>query len=147
MKKLLAVFAVALSFSAVAADQKVSFSYSGIESWGRSYYSCDYAEAQAEKHLEVLGATNVDVRCTGGIEFGQMWPINLTATFDLPVLSGREIAEVVTIKGRRPNPACGLNTKMIKAFLPKFSNVTVVSKRDACFSPDSVYSYELSIVR
>lgn len=147
MKKLFAAVVCALSLSAFAGSEKVSFGYSGIEGWGQSYYSCDYAEAQTEKHLATLGATQVDVRCTGGIEFGRMWPVSVTATFDLPVLSGRNEAEAVTIKGERRNPACGLNVAIIKAILPKFSNVTVLAKNDSCAFASSTYSYDLSIVR
>ena len=147
MKKILCLVALTLSFTAVAFEEKVSFTHFENQGWGYAYYSCDYAESQTEKHLEVLGATNVSVRCNGGIEHGRMWPVSVTATFDAPVLSGREIAEVVKVKGDRRNPSCGLNVAIWKAILPKFSNVTVLSKKDSCSFADTNYSYELSIVR
>jgi hypothetical protein len=147
MKKLIALIAFALSLSAFAHDQKVSFSYSGFEGWGRTFYSCDYVEAQTEEVLELFGATHVDVRCNGGIDFGRMSPVMVTASFDLPVLSGREVAEVVKLKGDSRNPACGLNVTIVKALLPKFSNVSVLKKSDACAFQSSNYSYEFAIVR
>ncbi len=147
MKKLIVLATLALSASAFAADQKVSFSYSGLEGWGRSYYSCDYVEAQTEKVLELFGAQNVEVRCSGGIQWGQAWPVSVTASWDAPALSGREVAETVKLKGDSWNPACGLNVTIVKNLAPKFSNVTIVKKSDSCAFQSSNYSYEFAIVR
>lgn len=146
MKKLI-VLAALLSTSAFAADHSVSFGYSGMEGWGRTYYSCDYVEAQTEKVLELFGAVNADVRCSGGIQYGQAWPVSVTATWDAPALSGREVAETVKLKGDAWNPACGLNVAIVKNLVPKFSNVTIVKKSDSCAFQNSNYSYEFSIVR
>lgn len=147
MKKLFTVLALALCVSAFSADNKVSFGYSGNEGWGTSYYSCDYVEAQTEKVLELFGATDVSVRCSGGIEFGTMWPVSVTATFNSPVLSGRKVAEVVNLKGDNWNPSCGLNVKIVKSLLSSFNNVSVIKKNDSCAFQSSNYSYEFAIVR
>ncbi len=147
MKKLFTVLALALCVSAFSADNKVSFGHSGNEGWGTSYYSCDYVEAQTEKVLELFGATDVSVRCSGGIEFGTMWPVSVTATFNSPVLSGREVAEVVNLKGDNWNPSCGLNVKIVKSLLSSFNNVSVIKKNDSCAFQSSNYSYEFAIVR
>lgn len=147
MKKLFALVALVLSVSAFAADHKVSFSYSGMEGWGRSYYSCDYVEAQTEKVLELFGAQNAEVSCSGGIQWGQAWPVSVTATWDSPALSGREVAEVVKLKGDSWNPSCGINVAIVKNLVSHFSNVTIVKKSDSCAFANSNYSYEFSIVR
>ncbi len=147
MKKLFTVLALVLSVSAFAADNKVSFGYSGHEGWGTSYYSCDYVEAQTEKVLELFGATDVSVQCSGGIQMGTMWPVSVTARFNSPVLSGRDMAEVVKLKGDNWNPACGLNVTIVKSLLPSFKNVSVVKKSDSCAFSNSNYSYEFAIVR
>lgn len=76
-----------------------------------------------------------------------MWPVSVTASFNSPVLSGREIAEVAKVKGDNRNPACGLNVTIVKSLLPSFSNVTVVKKSDSCAFASSNYSYEFAIVR
>lgn len=146
MKKIITLVVLALSVSAYARET-VSFGYSGMEGWGQSYYSCDYVEAQTEKVLEMFGATEVDVRCSGGIEMGQMWPVSVSASFEAPVLVGTEVAQVVKYKGDSWNPACGLNVKIVKSLLPKFSNVTVLKKSDSCAFQRSNYSYEFSIVK
>lgn len=146
MKKLITLVALVLSVSAYARET-VSFGYSGMESWGQTYYSCDYVEAQTEKVLEMFGATEIHVRCSGGIEMGQMWPVSVSASFETPVLVGNEIAQAVKYKGDTWNPSCGLNVKIVKSLLPKFSNVTVVKKSDSCAFRRSNYSYEFSIVK
>lgn len=143
MKTLLAGIVLSLSFSAAA--ESVSFSYSGYEAWGRTYYSCDYVETQTEEVLEVFGATNVRVSCFGGVEYGRMSPVSVTATFELPVLVGA--VERTTIKGDKWNPSCGINVAIVKNLLPAFSNVKVLSKNDRCSSERSNYSYELEIAR
>jgi hypothetical protein len=147
MKNVFFVLALALTGSAFSAENNVSFGHSGYEGWGMSYFSCDYVEAQTEKVLELFGATDVSVRCSGGIEFGSMWPVSVTATFNSPVLSGREVAEVVKLKGDNSNPSCGLNVKIVKSLLPSFNNVSVIKKNDSCAFQSSNYSYEFAIVR
>src|SRR5690606_31684455 len=76
MKKILGLLVLVSSLSAFAAKEKVSINYSGFEGWGRTYYACDYVEYQAESFLKLFGATEIDVRCTGGIQpYGSAWPI------------------------------------------------------------------------
>ncbi len=145
MKKFFALVAIALSFSAIAREE-VSFGYSGMEGWGQTYYSCDYVEAQTEKVLEMFGATNVDVWCTGGIDFGRIWtPISVNASFEAPVLTGAEVATVKKYRGDSWNPSCGINVAIVKALLPKFSNVKVLKKSDSCAFQSSNFSYEFEI--
>jgi hypothetical protein len=147
MKKLIAVITLVLSFSAFAEKKTVSFTYSGIESYGRSYYACDYVEYQTEKMLELFGATQIDVSCSGGIQFGSMWPVSIRATFEAPTLVGNEVAEVKKIEGDFSRPACGLNTTIVKRLLPSFSNVKVVKKSDSCAFASSNYSYTFEIIK
>lgn len=144
MKKLIALAALALSVSSFAAE-KVSFTYSGFEGWGRTYYSCDYVEAQTEKYLELFGATQIDVTCFGGIEFGRMSPVSVSARFEVPALQGNEVATEVKVEGDRFNPSCGINVSIIRNILPKFSNVEVLKKSDSCAFASSNYSYTFSI--
>lgn len=143
MKTLLAGIALSLSFGAFA--ESVSFSYSGMETWGQSFYSCDYVQTQTEHVLEIFGATDVHVNCFGGVEFGRMSPVSVNATFELPILNGA--VERLSIKGDRWTPSCGVNVAIIKNLLPVFTNVTVLSKNDSCMNERSNYSYQLEIAR
>src|SRR5665648_169560 len=114
MKKLFAVLALVVSFSALAGQQKVSFTYSGFEGSNRYFYACDYAEGQTESFLKLFGATEIRVSCFGGIQFGQMSPVTVRATFEAPDMVGNEMATISTVKGDRSNPACGLNTTIVR---------------------------------
>ena len=148
MKKLIAAVLCALSLSAVAATETVKFSHNGIETWGRSYFSCDTVEAQTERALKALGATQINVDCTGGIRPGQMWlPVSVTASFEVAALQGNETAVTKTIKSRPGQESCSMNVLIMKSVLPKFSNVTVLEKRDRCSSPNTRWSYTVSILQ
>lgn len=86
MKKTLVLFVMAVlssvGTSAMAAEATVqavkthnSFDYvvNGRTAMGNQvYYNCDAAEDYIETLLEKVGATNISVRCTGGIDFGQI---------------------------------------------------------------------------
>lgn len=148
MKKFLAILALVSSVSAFAAKEKISIHYSGFEGWGRTYYACDYVEYQAESFLKLFGATQIDVRCTGGIQpYGSAYPISLTATFETPTLVGNEVEVVEKVEGDFRSPACGLNTTIVKKLLPLFSNVKVLKKSDGCGFASSNYSYTFSILK
>lgn len=147
MKKIIALVTLTLSLSSFAAE-KVSFTYNGNEGWGQTFYSCDYAEAQTESYLELFGATEIEVYCFGGISAGTMIsPVSINAKFELPVLNGSEVALITEVKGDNWNPACGINTYIVKKLLPKFSNVAVLSKSDSCAFQSSNYSYKFSITK
>lgn len=144
MKKLTVLFALLMSVSSFAAT--VSFTYFGNEGGRQSYYACDYVESQAVSYLELLGATNVDVSCFGGINPWSVQPVSLKATFDLPEVTGSSV-ETVEIKGDTWNPACGINVRMIKEFLKVFTNVEVLKKSDSCAFANTNYYYKLNIAR
>lgn len=73
MKSILLVLVIAFGASAQMIDaqtmtKKTSFRISSIADFGsRVYYNCDSVENQVESLMERFGATNVSVRCTGGL--------------------------------------------------------------------------------
>lgn len=145
MKSFLFASTLALSFNALAAE--VSFTYFGNEGGRQSYYACSYVEDQALSYLELLGATNIDLRCSGGIQApGWIGPVSLRANFDLPEVTGSGV-ETVEVKGDVWNPACGINVRMMSEFLKVFTNVQVLKKQDACAFASSNYYYKLQIAR
>lgn len=141
MKALLASVVLSLSLSTFA--ESISISYSGMESWGQTYYSCAYVEARTKQVLERLMAYNIRVDCFGGIENGRMSPVSLEASFDVPHDTG--ISGYISLRGDQQNPACGLNVAIINNVLPKFPFVKVVSKDDRCASPRSNYKFDLAL--
>lgn len=136
-----------LLISSSAFATNFSFTYFGNEGGRQSYYACSYVEDQAVSYLELLGATNIDVRCTGGISGGwSVQPVSLRASYDLPVVMGTSV-ESVELKGDSFNPACGLNVRIIKEILKTFSNVEVLKKSDSCAFASSNYYFKLNIAR
>jgi hypothetical protein len=143
MRNTLLLAAMFISGSAFAA--KISFTYFGNEGGRQSYYACSYVEDQTISYLELLGATNIDVSCSGGISSG--WtaqPVGLRASYDLPEVSGSD-SEIVEIKGDSFNTSCGVNVRIIKEVLKTFTNVEVVKKDDSCAFATSNYYYKLKI--
>lgn len=148
MKKLLVLAAMALSLNSFAADVNVSFTHWGNNSGNQSYYACSYVEDQAHMYLDLFGATDVQVNCTGGIQNSwYMQPVSVRASFNLPILSGTELVENVTIKGDAFRPACALNVQMIREFLKVMPHISVIKKSDSCAFFSSNYFFELAIQR
>jgi hypothetical protein len=146
MKKLLALTLCSLSFAAVASET-VSFTHFGNNGGNQSYYACDYAQSQTENFLAVLGAKNIDVSCSGGIQpWGSMQPVSISASFDLPTVVTNAV-ESVEVEGDYSSPACGLNVQIVNTIVKKFSNVKVMKKSDACAFASSNYYYLLNITR
>lgn len=135
-----------LMFSVSAFATTVNFTYFGNEGGRQSYYACSYAEDQTASYLEELGATNIDVRCSGGITNFSVQPVSVRASFDLPVVTGSTV-DVLEFEGDVWSPSCGLNVRIINELLPKFKNVEVVKKSDACAFASSNYYYKLKVTR
>lgn len=146
MKKTALLSALLISTSAFAAN--INFTYFGNEGGRQSYYACDYVEDQTQSYLELLGATNIDVRCSGGIQPSgwSVQPVSIRASYDLPVVTGQSV-ETVEIQGDAFNPACGINVRIMKEALKTFSNVEVLKKQDSCAFASSNYYYKLNIAR
>ncbi len=147
MKKLLSALLVTLSIPSFAAH--FSFTYFGNEGGfgNQNYYACSYVEDQAHMYLEMLGATQVEVRCSGGI--GPGWytgPVNLDATYDLPVVTGAHV-DILEISGDAFNPSCGLNVRILSEILKTTPYVQVLKKDDHCPFADSNYYYTLNVTR
>ena len=146
MKTLFIVMMMSLSLPAFARES-VSFTHFGNNGGNQSYYACDYAQDQTESFLDLVGATNVDVTCSGGIQpWGTAFPVSIRADFDLPMITTSNV-ESVQVDGDTWNPACGLNVQIINSLVVKFPNVKVVRKSDACAFSTSNYSYLLNITR
>lgn len=137
-----------LLFTAGAFAASVNFTYFGNENGRESFYACDYAEGQTEMVLELLGATDIDVRCSGGIQSGgwSMQPVSVRAKYELPEVTGTGV-ETVILKGDTWNPACGLNVRIIKEVLKTFTNVEVVKKSDSCAFATTNYYYKLNVAQ
>lgn len=145
MKVLTLVAALLISASSFAAN--FSFTYFGNEGGRQSYYACDYVQYQTEDYLQLLGATNIDVSCSGGIQSNwNVQPVSIRAKFDLPVVTG-SVVDTVELQGDAFNPACGINVQIISEILKKMTNVSVVKKKDSCAFATTNYYYKLNVAR
>jgi hypothetical protein len=121
----------------------------GMDGFSRNYYSCDFAEAALESHLESLGASNISVSCSGGIEQNWgFWPVNLTASFDIPAATSENHTRSQNSRlssSRFGNSSCYFNTKLLNKLLPLFTNVKVNAKRATCMDSDSRWSYDVTV--
>ena len=143
MKTAALLFALIVSGSVFA--KNISFTYFGNQGGNQSYYACSYVEDQTQSYLELLGATNIDVRCSGGISGGwSMQPVSIRASYDMAEVTGTSV-ELVEIKGDYSNPACGLNVRIIKEILKTLTNVEVLKKDDSCAFVTSNYYFKLNI--
>ena len=150
--RLIAVAALLLAFNAFAVEfTTTTFSHTdtGIDGFSRNYYSCDFAESALESHLEKLGASNISVSCSGGIEYNWgMFPVNLAARFDMPSATpeNHTRSENTRVSSRSfGNSSCNFHTKLLNKLLPLFTNVKVNAKRATCMDNDSRWSYDVTV--
>jgi hypothetical protein len=137
MKSLIAIsilFGAASSF-ACGAEKTVSFGYYNQ----KAMYACSYAENQAKSDLKAMGAVNVQIKCTGGIEAGSPnWmPLEMDITFDQNCSDG----QTVTIKG---NESCDFNVRLMDTLLTQVDHKSV-DKSESCWDASGAYKYNVAL--
>jgi len=142
------IFPLLFSFSVFATEQEVQFTYLGTEEDYEAYYACSYAKEMAEKYLKIMGVTDIEVLCTGGLRGPYDWqdPLKLTASFNYPSVTQSQV-QTVEIKSDYLFTACAMNTRMIKKFIEAIPNISVVEKRDRCGDPKNPFYFKLNIQR
>ncbi len=135
------VFAATSAFATEYASKKLSWSPMTHSGWNRTYYNCDWAEGQVESHLKTLGAQNISVSCSGGIDWNWTSPIFVRAKFDVP--TNGTVSRGVTLSG---SESCSFNTEFLDTVIPMFPGVAVRSRRSVCSGGrlDS-WSYALTV--
>lgn len=137
------LFAVSSAFASEYVTKKMSWSPRTYNGGTVTYYNCQSVESTVESHLEALGALNVSVSCSGGIEMGWTMPAHVSAKFDVSVTSGFGAVREITLKG---SESCHLNTEFLDAAIPMFPGIRVLSKRASCNGGRTDrWSYSLSI--
>lgn len=129
MTVIAALFAVSSAFASEYVSRKLSFSPRMYNGGTVTYYNCDSVENTVESHLESLGAQNVRVSCTGGIEMGWNTPAHVSASFDVLVPEIDAPSRGASLSGR---DSCSLNVEFLDAAIPLFPGVKVLSKRSSC---------------
>ncbi|MBY0517623.1 MAG: hypothetical protein K2P81_11975 [Bacteriovoracaceae bacterium] len=147
--RLISLLALVFCFQA-AAFETVRFNYTdfGNDGFSRNYYSCSFAEATLESHLETLGASNISVNCFGGIESWGVSPVSLSATFDVPTATAANHTRANAVKIQSSNrfeQSCFFNTKLLKELVKVFPNVENRSTRQSCFDNSSRWSWDVTV--
>jgi hypothetical protein len=135
-----------LAFSALA-ETTVSWTprtekivYSSL----RAYYSCDYAEQRAKHYAEILGAKDVEVRCTGGLP--EFTSINIDVTFLAPTVTfDGDVAtwQPVSIKTRE---SCDFNEMIAKRIMKAFPTREMTTQ-SSCWNAEGSFSYDFEVLR
>lgn len=142
---LLIAFVSAFSLKAAAetvtwTPQTAKVSYTNM----RAFYSCDYAESQTEHYLELLGARDIKVRCTGGLPDFQS--VNLTAEFLAPVISTDGVEaewQAVTLKARE---SCDFNETIAKRVM-KYFPTRANEAQSSCWASEGSFSSTLEVLK
>lgn len=119
-----------------------------------SYYSCSYAEAQAKKYLKMLGAVNIQTKCTGGIQPGapsSSWIfLSLEISYDALVAVKPSSKDAIAVEFEtvriRGNEACDLKVGLIDT-LVKNMDVQVVKSSNSCYHANGRFNYEISTLK
>lgn len=134
-------FAATTAFATEYASKKLSWSPMTHSGWNQTYYNCSFAQDQVEAHLETLGAQNIRVTCSGGIEWNWTSPVFITAKFDVPV--NGTVTRGAKLAGRE---SCAFNTEFLDRVIPMFPGVAVRARRSSCSGGrlDS-WSYDVTV--
>lgn len=133
----------ASAFASEVVSQKVSFNVGGRVLGNETYYTCNSVKYAVKKHLATLGAENVRVTCSGGLDHlsrWSAWPALVRASFDAPVTTGGNV-EALSLKGK----SCLLNVTILENIIPALPAVSVVSKKSNCSRFSDRWAYDLSI--
>ncbi len=120
-------------------NEVVKMTYFGNEGRNRIMLSCYYVEGSVENILRDLDAVDVDVRCSGGIQYNTYSPVRVSAKFDLS-----EVEQTIKIKSEMGSN-CYFDTAFIKELINSSDRIEKVSGSTHCFRPNSNYSITLKI--
>ena len=143
-----AVPASAFSATSGPAKSDFDFTFFGNSAGRYTMVSCDYAEDLVRAWMDDFGATDLDVRCIGGIEpYGRPTPLSLHVTYTAPSSTAPTREERISIEsGAFPGQSnCDFDTTLMRSLLNRFPNVRIRQQYDACFDPQSSYRYDLIV--
>jgi hypothetical protein len=134
-----------------------SYSFTLNSNWdfgGKVYYSCDSVEGTATDMLKKMGARNVSVDCSGGMDATNPgWPpmdAYLSVKYDsVKAASGNDgqtvqadYASVVL----RDYQNCFMANQLFKKFSPTFDIKDLTGLR-SCMEPESNYKYSFDVLK
>lgn len=142
-------FLSALPGAAFASDaaptSNFNYTFFGHSSGRYTMVACSYAESVAEEIMLKLGATNLEIYCSGGIQPWGISLLNLRVQYTAPILTGETKTESVVLESDTWNSSCDFDTGLTRALLRDFPNVKATRSSDYCFQTDSRYEYQLDV--
>lgn len=143
------VFAVSTFASEVSdptnRSESFNFNFFGNSGGRTTYVSCDYAQPVAEEWMAKFGATDVEVRCYGGITPTGAYPLSLRIDYTGTSLSGSTQTDHVVIESDMDHRVCDYDTQLMRTLLRRLPNIKATAMRDHCFSTDSRYEYQIDV--
>lgn len=136
---------LSMFFSATALGETLSerhdlsFTFFGNEGRNRVFLSCDYARNRVTEVFNALNAKDLEVTCSGGIDFGAWLPISIKASYNPHSLTSALIESDF-----RTN--CFFDTRFINYLVKKEPHLKVTSSRTHCWQSSSQYSYDIEYV-
>jgi len=129
---------------ALQAKQKVQFSHSGF----RSSYSCSYVEGQTKKILKALGAQEIKVRCSGGLE-SRSETVFIRAQFlalhETTEEKSTQVATILPVK-LKFKESCSLHKTIVDQLLKKFE-VYTHKEFNNCYDWQGRVEYDLTVLK
>ena len=119
---------------------------------GKIYYDCEEAETQIIDFLQQLGATNIDLRCTGGLDHNGFTTLaRITGQFDSYVAaSGSENLRPFDEVNLRGRDNCALIAELFHIFKDKFVIEDLTgrgSRVSATCRTNRSYNVDLKVIR
>ena len=132
--KLLVMTLLALSTTFAQTITKKFVVDSFTDFGGRAYYSCDSVEDRTADFLEILGASNISVKCSGGFDHHTGWTREafVIATFEVAQNGSYEEFEL------RSSDNCHLYKEIFSGVKKAFDFERVDRVRSCMRSNDSV---------
>ena len=111
---------------------------------GRVYYDCDHVENKTRSMLKTLGAQDIEVRCSGGIDpFGQRsisWESSVKTTFKAPTSGKYQAVEFSDFD------SCHLASEILDNIDESFITRNTDRSR-LCFMHDEPYTITLEVLK
>jgi hypothetical protein len=155
--RFIAIVALIASTSALAetwVTKTVRFTIPSRDLGTVTYYNCDSVEDAVERNLETLGATNISVRCTGGLDtWNPGWSTDamVRATFDTIVPTGNGGQERMTVRSSLRTGDCRMNVAILDRVIPAMPSVTLESRQARCSNfggrDTGRWAYDVTITR
>ncbi|MDA8792068.1 hypothetical protein N9N67_02410 [Bacteriovoracaceae bacterium] len=143
MRKLSSIYLFLFVISSTVVAKDFSFYYTGFEGRNRVYLSCDFAQDQAEKLIEKMGAEIIDSRCRGGIQPGWVTPVMVDVEYEFN--EDNKTGDIFKIRSGF-NDNCYYDTRLMNEFVRKNKKTLKFVRRNAgCFSSQSSYSYKIKV--